>query len=149
MEDSGNCCGFIFTKRNVTNWRVARDGSLQNKALLLMRAVCRKERAVRLPKVQKKSRNREALRKIKRRQAATQAAPLGQGRGLHPPWPSPPFSTDPRRSPCFLSFLRLPKHTPPFLKRPRATAAPPVTPCGKVALGGSKDGSVCAKHEQL
>ena len=29
MEDSGDCSGFILTTRNVSNCRVARDGSLQ------------------------------------------------------------------------------------------------------------------------
>ena len=29
MEDSGDCCCFVFTNRSVTNWRAARHGSLQ------------------------------------------------------------------------------------------------------------------------
>ena len=29
IEDSGDCCGFIVTTRNVANWQVARHGSLQ------------------------------------------------------------------------------------------------------------------------
>ena len=29
MKDSGGCCGFRRTKKNVTNWRVAKHGSLQ------------------------------------------------------------------------------------------------------------------------
>ena len=31
MEDSRDCCGFMSTKRNVSNRHVARHGSLQNK----------------------------------------------------------------------------------------------------------------------
>ena len=38
MKDSGDCCGFIRTQRNVTNWRVTRHGSPQNKDELLTRA---------------------------------------------------------------------------------------------------------------
>ena len=29
MEDSGHCCGFIITKKSVTNWRVAEHGIFQ------------------------------------------------------------------------------------------------------------------------
>ena len=29
MEDSGDCHGYILTKKNVANWRVAKRGSLQ------------------------------------------------------------------------------------------------------------------------
>ena len=37
-EGLGDCCGFILTHRNVTNWRVAKHGSPQNKDELLTKA---------------------------------------------------------------------------------------------------------------
>ena len=38
MEELGDGCGFVLTEKSVTNWRVARHGSLQNKEELQTKA---------------------------------------------------------------------------------------------------------------